>query len=151
MRIKEHWRYRLASLVTFIGLVMVLLAVDPLIDYHKQTSAYFEEMSPLLDRMDRWSSQIQPQPDPQAANAELSEIHRDIRISHFFNKPAMEASRIPKYVAAQFHIGFVSLMLGLYFAEKYKPKPKEKKPDPEPTTPWDSLPAPELKKKSCDE
>ncbi len=144
MKIAPHWEYRLASLVIFIGLVMILFTVDPLIEYHEKTSAYLQKMEPLLDRLKKHSSNIPP--DPQATNLELNEISNEIDRARFFNKPNLKASRVPKYPHTQFFIGFSCLILGLYYAEKHKPKPKEKTPDPEPTNPWDSLPAPELKK-----
>ncbi|MES2983385.1 MAG: hypothetical protein V4727_13825 [Verrucomicrobiota bacterium] len=144
MKIKEHWKYRIASLISFVGLIMIILTIGPLFDYHEETSAYLEKMEPLLDQLENYSSKIQP--DPQFTNLELNKISTEIDRARFFNKPNLKASRVPKYPQMQFFMGFSFLMLGLYYSEKYKPKPKEKTPDAEPTNPWDSLPAPELKK-----
>ena len=144
MKIKELWKYRLASLISFVGLLMIILSIGPLFDYHEETSAYIGKMDPLLDKLEKYSWNIQP--DPQVTNPELNKIINEIDRARFFNKPNLGASRVPKYPQVQFFMGILFLILGLYYSEKHKPKPKEKTSDPEPTNPWDSLPAPELKK-----
>lgn len=144
MKIREHWKYRLASLVSFFGFLMIILTIGPLFDYHEETSAYIGKMDPLLDKLEKHSWNIQP--GPQVANPELNKIINEIDRTRFFNKPSGRSSRVPKYPELQFFIGILFLGFGLHYSEKHKPAPKEKTPDPEPTNPWDSLPAPELKK-----
>jgi hypothetical protein len=144
MKIKGHWKYRLASLISFVGLLMIILTIGPLFDYHEETSAYIGKMDPLPDKLEKYSWNIQP--TPQVANPELNKIINEIDRTRFFNKPSRGASRVPKYPQVQFFMGISFLILGLYCSEKHKPKPKEKSPDPDPANLWNSLPVPELKK-----
>lgn len=55
MKIKELWKYRIASLISFVGLLMIILSIGPMFDYHEETSAYLEKMEPLLDRLEKYS------------------------------------------------------------------------------------------------
>jgi hypothetical protein len=140
MKITVKWKYRLGSATMAVGLMMILHFVDTLIDYHESASKYIKQVDPLVDRLLEESSNVIADQYP------ITNIEMDIRSARFFDRPTVEASNVPKYPQTQFFIGFILLMSGLWYAEKHKPSPK-RKPDPsEPANPWDSLPAPELKK-----
>lgn len=139
MKIAEHWKYRLGTLILFIGLMMVLHCVGALLDYHESASKYIKQVDPLMDHLLDWSSNL-------GTDRDVAAVKKDIQSARHFDRPTSAASSIPKYPAAQYHIGFILLMFGVWYAEKHKHKKRNPIPPIEATEPWESVPAPKLKR-----
>ena len=174
MKIKEHWKSRLGVVIGITGVWLITNVTDDLIKHYKAATTYRELIDPLFDRQFGIHTTQQDNDDRMALMKIFSDKlteqefrdHEDL-INRILNSPLnhengidrleyrmgvqmlrykMEPSYFLRHPSICVFLGMGLLFFGLYYAEKYKPKPKEKTPDSEPTNPWNSVPAPELKK-----
>jgi hypothetical protein len=177
MKIKEHLKSRLGVVIGITGVWLITNVTDDLIKYYRSATTYIEITNPLVDRQYGIHAIQQDINDRIALMKIFSDKlteqefrdHKNL-INQILNSPLihekgidqlesrmdiqmlrlkMEPSYFLRHPTIYLFLGMGLLFFGLYYAEKYKPKPKEKTPDSEPTNPWDSLPAPELKKNSA--
>lgn len=174
MKIKEHWKSRLGVIIGITGIWLTVNVTGGLIKHYKSATSYREKFDPLVDRQFGMNSTQQDNYDRMILMRIFSEKltqeeyreHNDL-INRVLNTPLtqeigmdrleyrmdiqmlrhkMEPSFLLRHPGIYAFLGMVLLLFGLYYAEKHKPATKPK-PDPsEPTNPWDSLPAPALKK-----